>query len=231
MKKLLILGLLVGLLCACSPTTVQIQKAIEQTQSAIPTSTTTKSPTSTSTISPTHTSIAIPTHTSTAIPTSTSTLTPTDVQLAEISLDEILIQFGDLPAGYSGGQIRYVAPAMFNEMPPAEYTIYQQFAKSSDVSGGVTVFLYKSPQEIEEAFVNTVDGMGDSAKIVEGIGEKGVITYTSMTVLGSKTEFGDIVFTRCNAVVHVRMTDIPDEIALSSYATRLDNRLIEILCP
>ncbi len=34
MKKLLVLGLLVCILCACSPTTEQIQKAIEQTQSA-----------------------------------------------------------------------------------------------------------------------------------------------------------------------------------------------------
>lgn len=223
MKKLLVISLLVGLLCACSPTTEQIQKAIEQTQSAIPISTNTKSPTPTSTISPTHTS--------TAIPTSTSTLTPTSVQLAELFLDEILIQDGDLPAGYSGGQIRYVAPEMFNELPLAEYTIYQQFAKSSDVSGGVTVFVYALPQKNEEAYVKTLEGLGDSARIVEGIGEKGAIYYISMTVLGNKVEFGDIVFTRCNAVVHIRMTDISDELSLSSYATRLDSRLIESLCP
>ncbi|MCM1564740.1 MAG: hypothetical protein NC238_02050 [Dehalobacter sp.] len=223
MKKLLVLSLSVCLLFACSPNSEQIQKAIEQTQSAIPTSTNTKLPTNTSTISPTQTL--------TPLPTPTSTVTPTDFQIDDIFLDEILIQYGDLPAGLTGGHISYEAPEMFNELPLADYTIFQQFAKATEVSGGVTVFVYTSLEKIEEAYAKTVEGLGDSTKIVEDIGEKGVISYVSMTVLGSKVEFGDLVFTRCNAVVHVRMTDISDETSLSFYATRLDNRLVESLCP
>ena len=159
------------------------------------------------------------------------TLTPTLIPLSEIQLEEIVIKDGDLPAGYSGAQIRDIAPAMFDDVPKAQNTYYQQFAKDGDTKGGVTIFLFESQEDNEIAYNQIYDGLSDEAKELDEIGDKGYVYYTSMDVLGSTMQFGDLLFKRCNAVVHVRMTDVSSEDSLLAYAKRLDGRLIEIVCP
>ena len=90
--KYLLIGLtyFVLLLSACSnePSENIIQTAIAQTQAAKPTETTVPS--------------------ATPEPTSTTMPTETVVPLSDIDLVPLLIQEGDLPAGFSGAQIRYL---------------------------------------------------------------------------------------------------------------------------
>jgi len=174
----------------------------------------------------------IPEPTFTQEPTNTQepTSTPTRIPLSDIELEEILIKEGDLPAGYSGAQIRDTAPEMFNDLPRSQNTIYQQLAKGGDQKGGVTIFLYDSQDDLDSAFFKIKTGFSEE-KQLEEVGEEGLITYFSQEILGIKIQFGDLLFVRCNAVVHIRMTDLSSENSLITYAKRLDKRLSELVCP
>lgn len=161
--------------------------------------------------------------------TAETTPTPTKIPLTDIDLEGILIMNGDLPAGYTGAQIRDNAPEMFNNLPEAQNTIYQQFAKDGETAGGVTVLLFESQEDIENAYKKIIAGFSDAEELDE-IGENANITYVDMEVLGSRMQFGDLVFIRCNALAHIRMTDLPQKESLISYAKRLDKRLDGMIC-
>ncbi len=225
MKMLAIVSLVaVLLLSACSPGKTSpdvgsVQTAIAQTQSA--------SNNSVSTISVSATNTLVPTNTS--VPTSTST----PVALDTIDLSTILIQPGDLPAGASGAQIRTEPPAMFDEMPVGVNHIYQQFEYSGKVAGGVSVFIYEDSEDIDKGYLFLLDGLGDEAQELKGVGEKAHVISTDIpgsTASGLGMNFSDLVFERCYAVVHIRMTFTGDIDAISAYAQSLDNRLKELVC-
>jgi hypothetical protein len=141
----------------------------------------------------------------------------------------LLIQPGDLPAGYDGAQVRDIAPEMFREIPKAANTIYQQFEKNDHVAGGVTVFLFDSQSDIEKALQIILDGMG-STQDFSGIGEKAKLLSLSTAAQGVKIQIAELVFIRCNAVVHIRMANGVTESDITSYAKRLDNRLKTLVC-
>jgi hypothetical protein len=82
---------------------------------------------------PTNTPRPLPTSTPLPSPTATIAPTTTPVPLSEIQLESIIIQEGDLPAGFSEAQIRDEAPERFRELPEAQNTIYQQLEKNGDV--------------------------------------------------------------------------------------------------
>jgi len=78
-------------LSSCQMSEAAIQKAIDQTQSVLPTSTNTSAPTSTATNTPE------PTFTLTATITPTFTSTP-DLRIIEVGPEQFLLEKGDLPA-------------------------------------------------------------------------------------------------------------------------------------
>lgn len=164
-------------------------------------------------------------------PTQEPTPTPTRIPLSDINLEEIVIKDGDLPAGYSGAQIRDKAPEMFSGVPEAQNTYYQQFEKGGDSKGGVTIFLYDTQYDIESSYQTIFKGFPDDAVKLDEIGEMSDMIYMSIDVVGIKMQMGDLLFIRCNAVVHIRMTDISSEDSLIAYAKRLDTRLSELVCP
>jgi hypothetical protein len=92
--------LLAGLLTACSSTPSEnaIQTAIQQTQAANPTSTSTPEPTRTPTETPRPTETATSTPTATDTPTETPTATPTpDLRIIKEDPQNILLKPEDLP--------------------------------------------------------------------------------------------------------------------------------------
>ena len=163
-------------------------------------------------------------------PAPTATPTPTPIPLSELELEPLLIQAGDLPAGFSGAQVRDVAPQMFDELPIAENVIDQRFEKGGAAAGGVTVILYSSKSEIDEVYGLLVSSMGDSTQTVTEVGEQAIAIVESLSAAGVTFKFSDLTFIRCSAVVYIRMSDIADSDAITAYAKRLDSRLEPVVC-
>ena len=218
-KSLAIISMIIVLLLsACgsaqtNPDPGLIQTAIAQTQSV-------------STPLASQTSVPVA---NTPIPT--DTLTP--IVLDTIDLSAVLIQAGDLPAGASGAQIRSVPPKMYDKMPAGVNRIYQQFEHSGKTAGGVAVILYGSPEDIDNGYLFLLGSMGEAQEIA-GIGEKAHILSSDIpgsTAAKLGLNFAEIVFERCHAVVHIRMTFTGDIDAISAYAQALDNRLRMLVCP
>jgi hypothetical protein len=149
--------------------------------------------------------------------------------LTQVDLEPLLIQAGDLQAGVSGAQVRDIAPKMFDGMPTAANTAYQQFAQGSRQIGGVAVFLYEQDVSVGYAFV--AKGMIESEPVA-GVGEEAIATLPSATAAEFGLDYVDILFRRCGAVAHIRMSgDPPFERADAiAYARRLDKRLQEVVC-
>jgi hypothetical protein len=123
--------------------------------------------------------------------------------------------------------VRDEAPQMFAEAPAPAKAAYQQLARSGDQIGGVTVLLYGEATERDTAFATLEDGMGETYA-VDGLGEQAVMSQP-MNILG--THSGDLLFRRCGAVVHVRLSDpnSPTDI-LKAYGERLDKRIQGAVC-
>jgi len=147
--------------------------------------------------------------------------TPTQLPLAELDLKTILIQPGDLPMGYAGGQVQDFLPGMFEDIPQPVNQIYQQFdlTYGSGSGGGVAVMVYDSVAASKEAYDTILSEMGGTAqeKEIENLGERAHIAGWNL------------LFLRCNTVVHFRMVGSNYDEYIS-YAQRMDERLIPLVC-
>ena len=185
------------------------------------------------------TSTPLPTPMPTSTPTPIPTPTPTPIPLSEINLEPIVFLSGDLPAGFSGAQIRDTPPTMFDGIVGFENSIYQQFERNDKGAGGVTILLYDLIDQREVAYSIIVGGFGksgDDAGVkttvaeLPGVGEKAMYVTIEASVSGISLNNVDLVFTRCHSVVHIRMTDTANVDYISAYAKRLDKRLTELIC-
>lgn len=148
---------------------------------------------------------------------------PTAIPLEQIDLEPLLVQSGDLPAGTTGAQVRDTAPAMFKDIPAATNTAYQQLATGAKQTGGVAVFLYADAAPRDAAYQAIATGMGSDTS-APTIGER-----AALSAGGDILPFSDLLFQRCRAVAHIRMTG-SDAAAIESYAKRLDKRLQAVAC-
>ena len=171
-----------------------------------------------------------------AIPTLTTIPTVLPVPVSEIDLDEILIQAGDLPPGFSGGQIRSLAPEGLkcSKTIDAKKTVFQQLAKNGGPNGGVSVFLYdyEDEEKIRWSYAylsgKLTNDVNTKAENISDIGEKARVQqlFPWKLVRGGMS----LVFVRCNAVVCITFGGSTDLDIITSYAKRLDNRLSELVC-
>lgn len=141
----------------------------------------------------------------------------TPPKLSKLNLNSILIQQGDLPAGFSGDQILYSAPGMYKKLPVADNTIFQQIAKMGESYGSVAVFLFEDKEKITSAYNQIVTDMLGTHP-VKGIGEKAYVSGN----------LDNIAFVRLNAVVHIHAY-LPSDADIPAYAARLDSRLEKLL--
>lgn len=155
------------------------------------------------------------------------TLQPTPIPISEINLEHIAIQSGDLPPGYSASQVRLNPPPMFDGMPEAQNTFAQAFESNDEVAGGVTIFLYSSEETLRVAYREILYGFDNQSKPVTEVGEEADIVAVDSGIF----QFTDLVFTRCSAVVHIRMGMTSDKDYALSYGKRLDDRLKAWVCP
>lgn len=180
-----------------------------------------------------------PPPTPTPVPTATPSPTPTPIPLSEIDLEPILILPGDLPAGFSGAQIRDVLPEMFATLPDSDNQIYQQFERNGRAAGGVAVMLYESSDDIDGAYSLLLEGFGEPSneagitverQAVPDVGEQAETVTIEGTLLGVTLDSVDLAFIRCSAVVHIRLVGTALLAEASSYARRLDERLAGLVC-
>jgi hypothetical protein len=168
--------------------------------------------------------------TKTPRPTRVPTATPMPA-LSALDLEPILVAAGDLPAGYSGAQVRSDAPPMFDELPEAEYEIYQQFEHADSGAGGVTVLLYERAKAVQNAYEFIISGFGAGSVQKVDAGEAGTAVQTAdiyNQLIGEPMV--DLAFIRCTAVVHIRMTVQTSISKALAYARRLDRRLQSLVC-
>ena len=187
---------------ACGPSTTGIQRALEQTQAAILTST------------PLPAGILV---------------TPTPIPLSEIDLESLLIRSGDLPSGVTAGQITDWAGGKFSEAPTPAQVGFQLFESKGAPYGSVTVLVYDALADAETTYGILHDGLEGGGWDVVGVGDKAIVWTLLMDVLGNTVESGEVGFIRCGAVVDILM-GTTDEAVITAYAKRLDARLREAVC-
>lgn len=193
----------------------------------------------TATIASLPTSTPLATHTSVPTDTPQHTATPTRVPLSELDLEPLLIVPGDLPAGFSGAQIRDVLPPMFDGVPETDNQISQQFERDGEGAGSVNVMLYSAGVDREAVYARILDGFaepedGSNIKVVrENIAEVGEMAEAETieaSVLSTPLNTADLTFVRCGAVVHIRLFGTSKMVDIVSYARRLDRRLMAVVC-
>ena len=157
--------------------------------------------------------------------------------LSELNLESLLIQSGDLPAGFEAGQVKDRAPAMFDNTPQPVQAIDQRFTREGEDRGGVVVLLYSASTDSDLAYTLVIDSMGDSVQEID-VGERASVISEVIEILGVNTGYAELAFQRCGAVVHVRFVKnavfeaqarISDDV-ISAYTRRLDERLEKELC-
>lgn len=171
-----------------------------------------------STAPPASASATTPAPTVTSVPPTATPVPP------PVALEAILIEDGDLPSGYAGGQLRDEAPGMFRDVPQtARLVAYQQLQKGGETKGGVTVLVFDSEVDVNQAFEIIAAGFGSGTETVAGLGEQAI---KSQGVRGMPPE---VLFKVCQTVAHIRMTET-DEAGVLGYAKRLAKRLPAAVC-
>ena len=157
-------------------------------------------------------------------------------------LEQLLIQPGDLPAGFTAGQVREQAPGMFSELPRPQICIYQQLVLGDTQAGGVTLLVYSDLVQAKKSFEGIVSGFAldddqslykQSCDAIDGIGEsctQFLGRAQSAELLGMPLkDMGDITSIRDVIVSHVRMVGTADPKDLQSYLRRLDRRISQYI--
>ncbi len=152
------------------------------------------------------------------------------VPLAEVELEPLLTQPCDLPSGLAASQIRDEAPAMFTAVPEPQKAVHQQFERNGETQGGVTVLLYDTPEDVDEAYNLVAQGMPATRAYIPGVGAAAVGGNLKVNRRSVQFESVELVFVRCHAVVHVRITGTHRLDDASAYAKRLDKQLQEKVC-
>jgi hypothetical protein len=212
-KWLEIVGIvIIALFSGCAPSEAAIQRAIYETQTALP------APTNTSTISPTP--------------------TPTLIPYSDIVVDDLLFADGDLPPTFSPGQITYELPnhVPLNIIPQPDKVTRIMIHHNNNIGfGEAIILLYESLTELEEAyqkvttrFYNHPIMWGETSEGFD-VGEKSIVTEKGDLPFNSKLT--NLLSIRCHAIIYVTFlsTNASKEMT-TAYATRIDQRISEVVC-
>ncbi len=163
------------------------------------------------------------------------TVAPAPRSLADIDLEPLLIQSGDLPAGLTGAQVLDTPPPAYEtlKVPKADKLIFQRLQRNGQPAGYIVVTVYESTAARDDAYTRVTDDVRKAAEHGGGkpqetndAGEHAVIVKEAPPLSGAKT-----MFVRCRAVADILMTgDLVDEAAVLAYARRLDKRLQQAVC-
>jgi len=148
------------------------------------------------------------------------------IPLSQIDLEDMIL--APLPEGYhSGGTSDNLS--ILDVPEPLEF-VYQEFVRKDGKSaGGMRIYLYESKNDVKEAYeieAETLTSISTSHEEIYPFGNNVIISsYTLGDVVVT-----DLVFSRCYAVVVIRMLDIPDEATIIDFGQQLDENISEYIC-
>jgi hypothetical protein len=144
-------------------------------------------------------------------------------------LPALIIQPGDIPARYQVFAARY-PPQLYPGMPKFDAAYYYEIALASDKRnevGHITVvrFTGNTATEVAYGVIRESALLTDELTEPLGFGEWGRRT----SVAGTSEGWADVVFQRCNTIVHISL-EPEDRETITEYARRLHERLQPVIC-
>jgi hypothetical protein len=215
-KRLVLLCCVLALVSCATPTPQIVRETVIVTQAPLPTYT----------LYPTYT----------PYPTYTVPPTPTKEPLTAQALSPLLIQSGDLPAGYAPSQVRDLVPTnrLVKGLPAHQSEIYQEIERNGKHGGEVFVLLFADADEAAIAFEAFLEDDIASANRLE------VKAPTETDLYGERAYIWDVYslfgafvhasFQRCQAVAFVELGDTSNDDSVIAYARVLDQRLEPVVC-
>lgn len=226
MKKGLVLIVLAVFAIACAPSAAAVQRAIQQTQAALPTTPPTEMPTQ------------LPTPTT--APTIAPPAAPTIPQV-ETSVPVILGHSEDLPAEYRLGSLGSIPDDRFTWITDRGTTNHLLSIEKGDdgVMAYVAVFEYEDDITPIYAYMDDLD---EVTRLVQEYGTTYTFNFNTTNEVGDKDlayimsaesdseESIAVGFVRCNLYVRVSFADTTDRDLILGYAKNLDKRFLAIGC-
>ncbi len=228
-------------LSACSTTQSHtgLQTPEDQAQLTHPANTLIPTLTASSTraLAPSPTYTPIPTETPRPTPTQIPTegiiklpfalITYDNLDFNSLALESLLIQPGDLPEGYAGGQIYDAVPDYIDlQSGPCEVGIYQVIEKDSSYSGGVTFLLcsdhspWFSIGYDMEGWGQTFVNWGDPKNLGNGV-------LTFLNPIHGQGQGMDYLTSQCSIWFHIRILGTLNPEYMKTYVNQLSERFDE----
>jgi hypothetical protein len=155
----------------------------------------------------------------------TSTLIP----FSSLDLETILMEEGDLPAGYSGGQpINFLPDYFFTQYdaPVPDYNIYQDVEFNGGTGGFVGVFVYENQQEVEFAYQKLLQPQDSTS--LNNVGDKAKVSTGPVYLPDFK--YIEVMVIQCHALIVIEISETDQEELVINYTERLIKRLIPLVC-
>ncbi len=156
----------------------------------------------------------------------------------KLDLDNILVQDGDLPAGFSAAQISNDVPyeVQLHKAPEPDRAIVRGLQRRGIDTGTVFVLFYADDARRAEAYTKLADfGSSERSEIHSrertnpaGVGDQCTAMYYHSNEMRG-IDFTTLVFSRGPAVVYINFDETSDIPAIVAYAKRLDARLAAVL--
>lgn len=158
-----------------------------------------------------------------------STPTSTPIPYADIDLNAVMINLEALPADFSEGAAKPM-PVLYGAFPKSANEAYTPLVRNGKAAGGIAVFLFENPKDVESAYSALVYELGEDVANQRGIGEKAAGANFAARLTNTNLLIADLAFVRCGAVAHVRMEGFENLEAVTAYAKSLDARLQPLVC-
>lgn len=162
---------------------------------------------------------------------------PTDapavpVPLTMEGLTPVLLRDGDLPAGWTGGEV-YPDPPVDYDGPAASVVLNQGLNEPGQTlaSGNVVLWVFASEADAEAAFANRSALIGrvvdaDAERLAPAIGDQALLIPGH----GGTFIVNQLLFRRCRAVVEIDQGLAEEVDQITTYGQRLDARIQPTAC-
>ena len=148
---------------------------------------------------------------------------------AEINLEPVLFQSGDLPAPYDSGQIVYRWPDGLPQTYFPDNLILQKVGW--DINQGfeddyLMIAVYEHTDSLEKAYQDIVDYFSIKPSVSAEVGDQA--TYITISEFSGRAL---LVFSHCNALVAIDITGANmSKDLLEAFGQRIDARLKPLVC-
>lgn len=162
----------------------------------------------------------------------TPTPEPTPIPLSEVKLESLLIVEGDLPEDLIPDAITNEnAVGSADELDRAVVVYTQYMLLNDGEGGGVSVFLFESLDDVQDAFYKVTTFMNAPIPY-RAVGENARIENFLIPVMPDiqPIEGARLIFSRCHALVVIQFPRAGDFETMEIYGKSLDTRIQPHVC-